>query len=92
MGAPLPSPLPPWPDDDLAYVSLPASGDDGFPQAFLLQIQGVIYRLTLSVYYPDPDLILNTAYAGIVFDLPTRSMAFTSTCAPSSRTSRRRRA
>ena len=70
MNAPLPSPLPPWPDDGLAYVSLPASGDDGFPQAFLLQIQGVIYRLTLSVYYPDPDLILNAAYAGVVFDLP----------------------
>jgi hypothetical protein len=70
MSAPLPSPLPPWPDDDLAYVSLPVSGDDGFPQAFLLQIQGVIYRLTLSVYYPDPDLILNAAYVGVVFDLP----------------------
>lgn len=67
---PLPSPLPPWPDDALPYVALPVSGDDGFPQAFLLQIQQVVYRLTLAVYYPDPALILSATYAGVVFDLP----------------------
>ena len=33
--------LPPWPDDGLDYAALPASGDDGFPQAFLLQIAGM---------------------------------------------------
>jgi hypothetical protein len=67
---PLPSPLPSWPDDALPYVALPASGDDGFPQAFLLQIQQVVYRLTLTVYYPDLDLILSPTYAQVVFDLP----------------------
>jgi hypothetical protein len=61
---------PPWPDDGLAYVPLPASGDDGFPQAFLLQFAGVVYRLTMTVYYPDPAIVLDRAYAGVVFDLP----------------------
>jgi hypothetical protein len=67
---PLASRLPPWPDNALPYVGLPASGGDGFPQAFLLQIQQVVYRLTLAVYYPDPDLVLGPSYAGRVFDLP----------------------
>jgi hypothetical protein len=71
---PTPSPPsagpPPWPDDDLTYVSLPASGDDGFPQAFLLQFAGVVYRLTITVYYPDPDYVFNQAYANTFFDLP----------------------
>jgi hypothetical protein len=71
---PLASPLPPWPDDGLPYVGLPASGDDGFPQAFLLQIQQVVYRLTLAVYYPDPDLILGPSYAAAVFDLPDENL------------------
>lgn len=70
MPTPLPSPLPPWPDDGLAYVPLPATGDDGFPQAFLLQFAGVVYRITMAVYYPDPDYVLNGAYAGVFFDLP----------------------
>jgi hypothetical protein len=63
-------PLPPWPDDSLTYSALPATGDDGFPQVFLLQIQQTVYRLTMTVYYPDPDFILNQAYATTVFDLP----------------------
>jgi hypothetical protein len=62
--------LPPWPDDSLAYVALPATGDDGFPQAFLLDLQGTVYRLTMTVYYPDPALVLSNAYANVVFDLP----------------------
>jgi hypothetical protein len=62
--------LPPWPDDGLAYASLPATGDDGFPQAFLLSVQGTVYRLTLTVLYSDPDFVLNGAYAYAVFDLP----------------------
>jgi hypothetical protein len=49
---------------------LPATGDDGFPQAFLLQFAGVVYRLTMAVYYPDPDYIFNPAYANAFFDLP----------------------
>ena len=62
--------LPPWPDDALSYVALPATGDDGFPQVFLLQLQGTVYRVTMAVYYPDPDFVLNPAYANTVFDLP----------------------
>lgn len=62
--------LPPWPDDALSYVALPATGDDGFPQAFLLQLQGTVYRVTMTVYYPDPDFALNPIYANTVFDLP----------------------
>lgn len=62
--------LPPWPDDGLAYVDLPASGDDGFPQVFLLEMDSVVYRLTMTVYYPDPDYVLNNAYANVFFDLP----------------------
>ena len=61
---------PPWPDDSLNYAPLPASGDDGFPQVFLAQIQQTVYRLTLSVYYMDPGLVLGSAYANTMFDLP----------------------
>jgi len=62
--------LPPWPDDALTYAALPATGDDGFPQVFLLQVQGTVYRVTMTVYYPDPDFVLNPIYANTVFDLP----------------------
>jgi hypothetical protein len=41
--------LPPWPDDALSYVTLPATGDDGFPQVFLLQLQGTVYQVTMAV-------------------------------------------
>jgi hypothetical protein len=62
--------LPPWPDDGLSYVDLPATGDDGFPQVFLLEMNSVVYRVTMTVYYPDPDYVLNNAYANVFFDLP----------------------
>jgi hypothetical protein len=62
--------VPPWPDDGLEYATLPASGDDGFPQAFLLEIDGTIYRLTLAVYYRDPAFVLDATYANSVFELP----------------------
>lgn len=62
--------LPPWPGDRLNYATLPAKGDDGFPQVFLLELQSVVYRLTLTVYYFDPDIVLNSAYANTIFDLP----------------------
>lgn len=62
--------LPSWPDDGLAYAALPATGDDGFPQVFLLELRGVVYRLTMAVYYPDPDFVLNRTYANMIFDLP----------------------
>lgn len=68
-GVTVPS-LPPWPDDGLAYVDLPATGDDGFPQVFLLDLQGTVYRLTMTVYYSDPAIVLSSAYANTVFDLP----------------------
>jgi hypothetical protein len=61
---------PPWPGDQLNYAALPATGDDGFPQVFLLELQSVVYRLTLTVYYSDPDIVLNIAYANTIFDLP----------------------
>ncbi len=59
-----------WPDDHLSYVPLPVSGDDGFPQVFLLQIQGVVYRLTLAVFYTDPAYVLSGEFIGTFFDLP----------------------
>ena len=59
-----------WPDDSLNYSPLPASGDDGFPQVFLAMIQQTVYRLTMSVYFTDPDLVLGSAYANTMFDLP----------------------
>jgi hypothetical protein len=65
-----PANSPSWPDDDLSYSTLPVSGDDGFPQVFLVQIQQTVYRLTLTVYYTNPDLVLGSAYANAVFDLP----------------------
>jgi len=62
--------LPPWPDDALSYAALPATGDDGFPQVFLLEMHGTVYRVTMAVYYPDPDFVLSPAYANTIFDLP----------------------
>jgi hypothetical protein len=62
--------LAPWPDDALSYAPLPVSGDDGFPHAFLAAIQGVVYRLTFSVSYTNPDYILGQDHAGEVYDLP----------------------
>jgi hypothetical protein len=61
---------PPWPDDSLSYAALPATGDDGFPQAFLLALQGTVYRVTMGVTYFDPDLVLGVSYANTIFDLP----------------------
>jgi hypothetical protein len=65
--APAPSP---WPDDTLSYAALPATGDDGFPQAFLLALEGTVYRVTMTVYYPDLDFVLSPAYSNTVFNLP----------------------
>jgi hypothetical protein len=62
--------LPPWPGDALNYAALPATGDDGFPQVFLLESQSVVYRVTMTVYYADPDIVLNSTYADTIFDLP----------------------
>jgi hypothetical protein len=68
----MPTPLQsqPWPDEGLAYSPLPASGDDGLPQAFLLDLGGTVYRLTFGVCFTDPALVLGTQYAGSFFDLP----------------------
>jgi hypothetical protein len=60
----------PSPDDALVYAPLPVSGDDGFPHAFLADILGVVYRLTFSVSYTDPDYIVGLDNAGAVYDLP----------------------
>jgi hypothetical protein len=60
----------PWPDDSLSYLPLPVSGDDGVPQAFLLDIGGTVYRLILGVSFTDPQLVLGQQYAGRFFDLP----------------------
>jgi hypothetical protein len=62
--------VPSWPDDGLNYAALPATGDDGFPQVFLLELNGVVYRLTMTVFYRDPDVVLNPAYAKMIFELP----------------------
>jgi hypothetical protein len=70
LASPTVSALPSWPGDALDYAALPATGDDGFPQVFLLELQSVVYRLTLTVYYFDPDIVLNSAYANTIFDLP----------------------
>jgi hypothetical protein len=60
----------PWPDEALSYAALPASGDDGFPQVFLLELGGIVYRLTFGVSFTDPSLVLGSQYAGTFFDLP----------------------
>ena len=60
----------PYPDSSLAYLSLPVSGDDGFPQAFLLDMNGTVYRLTFSIIYTDPAVIFSSTYASGFFDLP----------------------
>jgi len=59
-----------YPDETLNYLALPVSGDDGLPQAFLLDIGGVVYRLILGVSFTDPDLVLDGDLAGSFFDLP----------------------
>ncbi|HWE37627.1 MAG TPA: hypothetical protein VG406_13750 [Isosphaeraceae bacterium] len=62
--------LAPWPDDALDYAPLPVSGDDGFPQMFLIDMQGVVYRITLTVIYSDPAYVLDPDYEGAVYELP----------------------
>lgn len=64
------SEVPPFPDENLAYSPLPATADDGFPQAFLLSIQSVVYRLTMTVFYSDPNCIVGRDYANTIFELP----------------------
>jgi len=58
------------PDDALIYSPLPATADDGFPQAFLLSAGGVVFRLTMAVYYPDPAFIVSRDFASLIFELP----------------------
>jgi hypothetical protein len=60
----------PYPSESLNYLKLPVSGDDGFPQAFLLDMNGMVYRLTFTVVYSDPVLILSSDYASRFFELP----------------------
>jgi hypothetical protein len=60
----------PWPDEALSYAALPASGDDGFPQVFLVELGGTVYRVTLGDSFTDPALVLGSQYAGTFFDLP----------------------
>jgi hypothetical protein len=60
----------PYKDESLSYMTLPASGDDGFPQVFLLDLGGTVYRLTFGVSYSDPSLVLSPQYSGTLFDLP----------------------
>ena len=69
MGTPPVQTLP-WPDEALDFLALPVSGDDGVPQAFLLDIGGTVYRLILGVSFTDPGLVLSAEYAGSFFDLP----------------------
>ncbi len=59
-----------WPDAALNYVPLPAIGDDGFPQAFLIELGSIVYRLTLAVSFSDPAYILSSDFAATFFDLP----------------------
>ncbi len=60
----------PYASAALNYLALPVSGDDGFPQAFLLGLNGTVYRLTFMVYYSDPALVLSSDYASGFFDFP----------------------
>jgi hypothetical protein len=64
----------PYPDDNLGYLSLPVSGDDGFPQAFLLDLNGAVYRLTFAVVFSDPSLVLSAGFAANFFDLPAPAL------------------
>jgi hypothetical protein len=60
----------PWPDETPGYSSLPVSGDDGLPHAFLLDVGGVVYRLTLGISFTDPSFVLSSSFAATLFDLP----------------------
>jgi hypothetical protein len=60
----------PWPDETLDYLTLPVSGDDGLPQAFLLDIGGTVYRLIFGLSFTNPSLVLDGDLAGTFFDLP----------------------
>ena len=60
----------PWPDKALTYAALPARGDDGFPQVFLMDLGGAVHRVTFGVSFTDPSLVLSSQYAGTFFDLP----------------------
>ena len=60
----------PRPEDSLAFLPLPVSGDDGVPQVFLATVGSVVYRLILGVTFSDPSLVLSSAYANTFFDLP----------------------
>jgi hypothetical protein len=70
MSVPTPTLLLPYAGENFSYVALPASGDDGFPQAFLLDMGGVVYRVTFGISFSDPSLVLSPDYAGIFIDLP----------------------
>jgi hypothetical protein len=59
-----------WPDEALDYAALPASGDDGFPQVFRVELGSIVYRLSFGVSFTDPALVLGSQYAGMFFDLP----------------------
>lgn len=59
-----------YPDASLTYFSLPVSGDDGFPQAFLIDLNGTIYRLTFTIMFSDPSLVLSASYGAGFFNLP----------------------
>jgi hypothetical protein len=60
----------PYKYEGLKYVSLPARADDGFPQVFLMDLAGTVYRLLVGVNFADPSLVLSPQYAGTFFDLP----------------------
>ena len=49
----------PWPDEALSYAALPASGDDGFPQALRQQQHGLVDLLAQVVRHPDVELQLH---------------------------------
>ena len=55
---------------DLTYFTLPVSGDDGFPQVFLIDLNSTVYRLTFTIMFSDPSLILSSSYATGFFNLP----------------------
>jgi hypothetical protein len=55
-----------------AFQRLPVDADEGFPQAFLLLVDGTTYRITLYVNAPEEDLPEPGAVGATVLDLGAR--------------------
>jgi hypothetical protein len=58
------------------FQRLPIDADEGFPQAFLLLVDGTTYRITLHVNVPEEELPEPAAVGDTVLDLGAPQRAF----------------